>query len=186
MARARASSGAILDEVGDPQTWEPFPDENGDPWTGQLTDYVEPRRRLRPSDIRAQDRRDREEWTTRMEEEGLDPETGAPLESRSSSAKSSSGSSRALRNVVEIVNSKRGATVSGALLGLLAYAVMANALAGGWAQVKGWLAAKFANVPYTPAPAPAPSSSAAPAPAPAGAAILTFPTPTVVPPGSVA
>lgn len=81
-----------------------------------------------------------------------------------------------------LVEGRRPASISAAILGVLGYAVIVNYLHGGWPQVKGWLAAKFANVPYAPA-----ATAAAKTPAPSSPAKLAVVrTGTVTPPGRTA
>lgn len=83
-----------------------------------------------------------------------------------------------------ILQGKRPATISAGVLGVLGYALVVNYLHGGWPQVKGWLAAKFANSPYTPAPA-APATTAVPAGS-TRAVVVSFPSGAPVVPGQVA
>ncbi|MCU1489722.1 MAG: hypothetical protein JWM85_1127 [Acidimicrobiaceae bacterium] len=106
-----------------------------------------------------------------------------PAASRLPAASSvAQGTATGVSTGLGLVSGKQPPSLAAGVLGLVAYAVAINYIHGGWPQVKGWLAAKFVNQPYTP-----PASSAQ------GAKIIPFPSTTssassggVVTPGSLA
>lgn len=61
----------------------------------------------------------------------------------------SSGARTSAGETSGILHGKTPSTLSGAVIGLIGYALLSNFIAGGFPQVKGWFASKFLNKPYT-------------------------------------
>ena len=103
--------------------------------------------------------------------------SASTLASAGSGAASSAGS-----GMLAMVRGKRPATLSSAMLGMVAYALTINFIEGGWPQVKGWFGAKFFNAPYAPTPATTTATATSTSATKAAATVYTFPTGAVVAP----
>ena len=137
--------------------------------------------------VDAKDRADKAAYASDATSTGDGASPGAGRR-RSASTLASAGSgaassaSSAGSGMLAMVRGKRPATLSSALLGMVAYALTINFIEGGWPQVKGWFGAKFFNAPYAPTPATTTATATSTSATKAAATVYTFPTGAVVAP----
>lgn len=104
------------------------------------------------TEMRANERAEHERIAAEMRAEGINPDTGAPLGTPGEARQASRRPGSARSTLASVLPSPRTrASLAAGALGLVAYAAGVNYLRGGWPQVKGWAAAKFANASWHPA-----------------------------------